>query len=514
MFSEYPIFSSLGWTVLHFLWEGTVIGLLTAFALRCMTKCTAQSRYLLACLGLGVCLTVFIATASFQISTSDTTQSNHGLYAQNNSEIWLNGGDETFLVACTAIVWSLGVMIMLVRFSRQCYGAHLLKTRETTAPDSVWTEMYRELCRELKVSPKIRMLSSGLAETPMVVGWIAPVVLVPASAFVSLTPEQMRAVLAHELAHIHRFDHWMHLLQGMVEILLFFHPAIWWISNQINVERDYCCDETSVRTIGNPKMLVEALAQLETMRIASPNLVLAANGGSLLDRITRILGIPMNVNNKNKKSNMKIKTIATIVCTLCLSAGLITAQGASKKQNSKKASSKAALSVEKKQSNKKDAAKSKSNSESNSKSSSAKKTDAKDKKGDKSKSGSGSKSNSSSESKSQSNSPKKAGADKSKSSSGSKSESASASESKSNSGSKSGSKSSSKYGSESKSDSVNKSKSSSSSDSKSGSVSESNSDSKSKSSKAKGIKKGKKNKKVKSPKKDKRGKRSKKPKRK
>lgn len=118
-------------------------------------------------------------------------------------------------------------MIMLVRFSRQCYGAHLLKTRETTAPDSVWTEMYRELCRELKVSPKIRMLSSGLAETPMVVGWIAPVVLVPASAFVSLTPEQMRAVLAHELAHIHRFDHWMHLLQGMVEILLFFHPAIW-----------------------------------------------------------------------------------------------------------------------------------------------------------------------------------------------------------------------------------------------------------------------------------------------
>jgi hypothetical protein len=115
-------------------------------------------------------------------------------------------------------------------------------------------------------------------------------VVVPVGAFTSLTPEQLRAVLAHELSHIHRLDHLVNAGQVVIETLLFFHPVTWWLSGQVRLEREHCCDDAAVRVSGNPRVFAEALARLATLRNTQPRAVLAANGGSLMHRITRILG--------------------------------------------------------------------------------------------------------------------------------------------------------------------------------------------------------------------------------
>ena len=125
----------------------------------------------------------------------------------------------------------------------------------------------------------------------MVVGWITPVILVPVSAFTSLTPDQLRTILAHELSHIRRYDHLVNMFKGVIEIILFFHPTGWWISKQLQRERENCCKDSTIRVTGNAKTLAEALVRMESLRLANPTTALAANGGPLMNRITRMLGV-------------------------------------------------------------------------------------------------------------------------------------------------------------------------------------------------------------------------------
>ena len=127
---------------------------------------------------------------------------------------------------------------------------------------------------------------------PTVIGWLKPVVLLPASALAGLAPNQMEAILAHELAHIRRHDYIVNLLQTVVETLLFYHPAVWWLSRRIRAERENCCDDLAVSLCGDPVAYAAALAELEGLRSTTGELVLAATGGSLLQRVRRLLGVP------------------------------------------------------------------------------------------------------------------------------------------------------------------------------------------------------------------------------
>ena len=119
-----------------------------------------------------------------------------------------------------------------------------------------------------------------------------PVVLLPASALAGLTPQQLEAILAHELAHIRRHDYLVNLLQTLVETLLFYHPAVWWLSRRIRIERENCCDDLAVSLCGDPCTYARALADLEALRGPARSLAMAANGGSLLQRVRRLLGAP------------------------------------------------------------------------------------------------------------------------------------------------------------------------------------------------------------------------------
>jgi uncharacterized protein (TIGR03435 family) len=128
-------------------------------------------------------------------------------------------------------------------------------------------------------------------QVPTVVGWLRPVVLVPVGALGGLPAEHLEALLLHELAHIRRHDYLVNILQSVAEALLFYHPAVWWVSGHIRAERELCCDDVAVAVSGDALTYARALAQLESYRPAHISAAVAANGASLPDRIARLLGL-------------------------------------------------------------------------------------------------------------------------------------------------------------------------------------------------------------------------------
>ena len=125
------------------------------------------------------------------------------------------------------------------------------------------------------------------------IGWDKPAVLLPVSAMSGLSPDQIESILAHELAHIQRQDYLVNILQTLVEILGFYHPAVWWVSRQIRIEREHCCDDLAVAVCGNSVAYARALTQLETIRSRSGILAMAATGGGLTSRIKRLVQPPI-----------------------------------------------------------------------------------------------------------------------------------------------------------------------------------------------------------------------------
>jgi uncharacterized protein (TIGR03435 family) len=122
-------------------------------------------------------------------------------------------------------------------------------------------------------------------------GWLRPIVLVPLGVLAGLPAAQMEALLLHELAHIRRRDYLVHILQSAVEAVFFYHPAVWWISGHMRAERELCCDDIAVSVTGDAVVFARALAAFDSARWVQPS-VMAANGGSLADRIARLLGQP------------------------------------------------------------------------------------------------------------------------------------------------------------------------------------------------------------------------------
>jgi peptidoglycan/xylan/chitin deacetylase (PgdA/CDA1 family) len=155
-----------------------------------------------------------------------------------------------------------------------------------------WRETLARLARQLRVSRPVRLCESALVEVPTVIGWLRPVILVPASALAGLSAPQLEALLAHELAHIRRHDYLCNLLQSVVEALLFYHPAVWWLSGRVRVEREHACDDLAVRVTGDVLVYARALTTLETLRGQRGDarlLAVAANGGILMQRIQRLI---------------------------------------------------------------------------------------------------------------------------------------------------------------------------------------------------------------------------------
>lgn len=288
---------ALGWTLLHFLWQGTALAALTAVV---MTLCRrAQTRYAMAVGALVVMLaapvvTLYVLTRVGSAAPLDSYQAPQA-YATTVGNIAATQTQVQPSRLRDALpglveVWLLGVVF----FSLRSVGGFVLLERERrklTRPVSErLLAMSRDLQRRMGLQRTIRYVESQCLQGPAVIGWFRPIVVLPVTALTGLSEDQLRAILAHELAHIQRFDAFVNAFQIAVETLLFYHPAVWWLNRCIRTEREHCCDDAAVTVCGDPVEYARALTLLEGSR-SSPALAMAANRGSLSERIFRLLGL-------------------------------------------------------------------------------------------------------------------------------------------------------------------------------------------------------------------------------
>jgi beta-lactamase regulating signal transducer with metallopeptidase domain/uncharacterized protein involved in exopolysaccharide biosynthesis len=310
---HHPLTHQIGWALLHSLWEGALIGagfVVARFALR---RRSANARYLAGCVSLTLLLAAPVLTAvlgaGHSAASATGTVASSGASAVAAPVFEPAGFGNAYAAPSAAtfgdwglgwlgqvaplltVVWLIGVGFFSARLTRSCWQVRGMRIRDNELADAAWLATLRDLQRRLGVSRPVRLLKSGLVEVPTVLGWLRPVILLPAATLGGLTPSQLEAILAHELAHVRRLDYVFNAFQCVVETLMFYHPVAWWISRCIREERENACDDLVVEVCGDRLGYARALATLEGYRAGLPELAFAANGGSLLNRLRRLLGV-------------------------------------------------------------------------------------------------------------------------------------------------------------------------------------------------------------------------------
>ena len=310
------VIDALGWTLLHFIWQGALIAAAFATLNRALSRVAASTRYLIACATLVVMLLAPLTTfmvlrqsaptpaiskvVATQTHTAPAASRRAPLRATSASwvarpralEALTMSPRVTALFPWLVLAWSLGVIALSVRLLGGWWVVRRLQRSAANVALPEWHARLQSLARSLGVSRPVRLVRSALVKVPTVIGWLHPVILLPASTLTGLSVDQIESILAHELAHIRRHDYLVNLLQSLVETLLFYHPAVWWVSRRIREERELCCDDLAVGATGDPIVYAEALCRLERLRGEPQALAAAATGGSLLARIARLLGRP------------------------------------------------------------------------------------------------------------------------------------------------------------------------------------------------------------------------------
>ncbi len=213
-----------------------------------------------------------------------------------------------------------GLAILTLRLLAGALRLKRLSRTGCAAPHAV-VEILEKLRRQLRITRAVRLLETARVEVPTLAGWITPVIFLPATALTGLSPDQLAALFAHELAHIRRHDYLVNLLQSFIEMLLFYHPAVWWLSAHIRQEREHCCDDMAIATTANRAAYARALQTMESLRTrpqwVPESLAVGARTGALLPRIQRILGLK---NTPRSRPLMATSTAVTLALLLASAA--------------------------------------------------------------------------------------------------------------------------------------------------------------------------------------------------
>jgi len=297
------LLQALGWTLLHFVWEGA--GLAALFAVANTVCRRATTRYALAAVTLVLMMTAPVITFTGMLRQSDSavrygaqkTSASAVIPVQIAARGLRSGAPAAGTLAAqpTGIVWFvevwfLGVLLLSLRTAG---GLFLIERMRRKEIKPVARELYEKclvLQRKMGLQRMVRYCECLRLDAPAVLGWFRPVMLLPARALTGLSEEQIEAVIAHELAHIRRLDCFVNLFQIGVETLLFYHPAVWWVSQRIRTERENCCDDEAIAVCGNAVNYARALTLMEEWR-ATPSLMMAANRSPLSQRVLRVLGL-------------------------------------------------------------------------------------------------------------------------------------------------------------------------------------------------------------------------------
>lgn len=331
----------LGWTLVHFLWQGTLIALLLAVLMVLMSGASAAARYVVSCTALVLCVAAVVITflhlappLPVKVILGPSAGSPQGVskttYAPMPAPVSSAGRTSPAsspvptaavvspkaaasmtspsVASAPAIVWRAhleralpsivfvwlcGVFLVSLRLGAGWLGMRSLRMHSRPAVEGHWETRVCVLCERLGIRRAVKFLESHALTGPITMGWLRPLVIFPAALLTRLPVEQLEMILAHELAHVRRHDFLVNWLQCVVETVLFYHPAVWWINHRIRAERENCCDDLAAAVTGDRVLYANALVTLaEERRAAFENIAPAARGGSLLGRVSRLVAPP------------------------------------------------------------------------------------------------------------------------------------------------------------------------------------------------------------------------------
>ena len=303
LFSD-ALVSSFGWMLVHSLWQGALLVLVASLALYLLRKSPATVRYSVGILTLSAQLISSILTFFYYyfnatpkvLSTAlrntahnvaDWKTLTYELSLTSKVQLWL-----TTHIHELVICWLIGAAVLVIRFLGGWIYTEYLRHNSRLVMNKEWRVRFGVLTAKLKVYQSIELKESSKILTPMVIGTLQPVVLIPIGLLLGFPTAQIEAILAHELAHIRRHDYLVNMLQSFVEVVFFFHPALWWLSERVRVEREHCCDDLAIEACGDRLSLAHALVGIAEFKSNhSLAMAFASKKPLLLQRVKRVLGV-------------------------------------------------------------------------------------------------------------------------------------------------------------------------------------------------------------------------------
>ena len=294
---------TLGWTLLHFIWQGAALAALFAVAISAVRSAAARYALAVGTLVLMMASPVFTFTWLYRETVPAvrsgaqhalpwiSTAAQHAVVAAvSSAPAAASRSEQPIGMLWLVEAWFLGVVLLSLRTAG---GLFLIERMRRKEIQPVGRELYlRCIALQLRMGLEraVRYCECQHLDAPAVLGWFRPVVLLPMRALTGMNEQQIEAVIAHELAHIRRLDCFVNLFQIAAETLLFYHPAVWWVSQRIRAEREHCCDDEAISVCGDAVDYARALTMMEEWRTA-PALLMAANRSPLAERIVRLLGL-------------------------------------------------------------------------------------------------------------------------------------------------------------------------------------------------------------------------------
>lgn len=305
---SHSLIQAFSWMLIHSLWQGMLLAVISAVVMLLTKKTSAAVRYNLVLvqflLFVGACLFTFVWEWNKQPVTAG-----FGNAIGNRASQLLNlnaDGIRAFANTCigyftanapmVVLLWFVFFLFRSVRMMRGIMFIHTAKRRQVSEPVGYWKNRVELLCEKLQLKQSVKLLESGYVKMPMVIGHLKPVILIPLGLLAGLPPEQVEAVLLHELAHVRRHDYIVNFLQTIAETIFFFNPGLLWISALLRDERENCCDDIAINQTKNKREFIEALISFKEHSLYGANYAVAFPGkkNQLLQRVSRILS------NKNK----------------------------------------------------------------------------------------------------------------------------------------------------------------------------------------------------------------------
>lgn len=331
------IIQALNWTLIHSLWQGMILSVVAGSIVFFTKRSSPLLRYNLLTAAVLVFVIAVASTFSIQIiNTKQVAEVMQPMPAAETitiepaiqslaleSELSITSKAVAFFNANAywiVLTWLLIIGLQFIRLTAGLYGVYQLKRRQVFSAGEYWNNRITELSQQLKINKRVQLLQSGIANMPAVIGYFKPVVLFPAGMLALLPPDEVDAILMHELAHIRRQDFLVNVLQNLIEIIFFFNPAVLWVSSLIKSERENCCDDIAVGQTDSKQSYIKALLAFQAFNLPLVSPLTNAFSGDknhLMNRIKRII-----YNNNKTLNNMEKKFLAAgmIITGACIFA--------------------------------------------------------------------------------------------------------------------------------------------------------------------------------------------------